>query len=98
MTDLDDFKSYCDLADQLYEAMTPEQILDCLRILALHLVDYRSRFEVIPKQDLLDLAGATELTRRARPTAEGRHANTGGLPGVGAAWMGRRGCANPLMH
>jgi len=42
--------------------MTPDQILECLRMLALHLADYWSRFGEIPKQDLLDLAGATELT------------------------------------
>ncbi len=58
---LEEFKSYCALADQLIEAMTPEQIVECLRMLALHLADYRSRFGEIPRQDLLDLAGATEL-------------------------------------
>jgi hypothetical protein len=62
MSDLDEFKSYCDLTDQLYEAMTPDQVLECLRMLAIHLADYRSRFGEIPRQDLLDLAGATELT------------------------------------
>jgi hypothetical protein len=40
-------------------ARTPEQLADCLRILALHLGDYRLRFGEIPGQDLLDLAGAT---------------------------------------
>ncbi len=62
MTDLDEFKSYCALADQLFEAMTPDQVLECLRMLALHLADYRSRFGQIPRQDLLELAGANELT------------------------------------
>ncbi len=56
MSDFDEFKSYYALADQLMGAMTPEQLADCLRILALHLADYRSRFGEIPKQDLLDLA------------------------------------------
>jgi hypothetical protein len=40
--------------------MTPEQLAECLRLLALHIADYRSRFGEIPGQDLLDLLGATE--------------------------------------
>jgi hypothetical protein len=53
VSDLDEFESYYALADQLMEAMTPEQLAECLRMLALHLVDYRSRFGEIPIQTCL---------------------------------------------
>ena len=36
-SDIDEFKQYYALADQLYETMTSEQILETLRMLALHL-------------------------------------------------------------
>ena len=48
LSDFDEFKSYHALADQLTQAMVPEQLADCLRILALHVADYRLRFGEIP--------------------------------------------------
>ena len=96
MSDFEEFKQYISIADQLFETMTPEQILECLRMLALHLADYRSRFGEIPKQDLLDLAGATEPHRRSRPAAKGQHATASRILSVGARRMGRRGCASTL--
>ena len=47
MTDFDDFKQYYALADKLYEMMSPDQILETLRMLALHLADYRARFGIV---------------------------------------------------
>ena len=61
MSDFDEFKSYYALADKLMAAMTPEQLADCLRILALHVGDYRLRFGAISGQDLLALLGVTEM-------------------------------------
>ena len=61
MSDFDEFKSYYALADKLIAAMTPEQLADCLRVLALHLGDYRSRFREILGQDFLGLLGTTEI-------------------------------------
>jgi hypothetical protein len=87
MSDFDEFKSYRDLADHLYEAMTPDQILECLRMLALHLADYRSRFGEIPKQDLLDLAEATELTdQHAQLLKDGMQRLVGYLASVRDGW------------
>ncbi len=57
MSDFDEFKSYYALADKLMATMTPEQLADCLRILALHVGDYRLRFGEIPGQDFLALLG-----------------------------------------
>jgi hypothetical protein len=62
MSDFDEFKSYYALGDRLIETMSPEQVADCLRMLALNLADYRFRFGDIPRQDVLDLLGATEIT------------------------------------
>ena len=62
MSDFDEFKSYYALADKLMAAMTPEQLADCLRVLALHIGDYRLRFGEIPGQDLLGLLGTTEIS------------------------------------
>ena len=62
VSDFDEFKSYYALADRLMAAMTPEQLADCLRILALHIADYRLRFGEIPGQDLLGLLGTTEIS------------------------------------
>jgi hypothetical protein len=59
MTDFDEFKSYYALADRLMAGMTPEQLADCLRVLALHVGDYRLGFGEIPGQDLLALVGTT---------------------------------------
>jgi hypothetical protein len=60
VSDFDEFKSHYALADKLMGAITLAQLADCLRVLALHLGDYRLRFGGIPRQDLLDLRGATE--------------------------------------
>ena len=54
-SDLDELSQCYALADKLYEMMLPEQIQECLRMLALHLADYRPRFEVVERRDLLDL-------------------------------------------
>jgi len=62
MSNFEEFKSYYALGDRLIEAMSPEQLADCLRMLALHLADYRFRFGDIPRQDVLDLLGATEIS------------------------------------
>jgi hypothetical protein len=44
VSDFDEFKSYYALAEKLMAAMPPEQLADCLCILALHVGDYRLRF------------------------------------------------------
>ena len=50
------------VADKLYEMMAPEQILETLRMLVVHVADYRLRFGVVERRDLLELVGAMELT------------------------------------
>ena len=87
MSDLDEFKSYYALADQLMQAMTPEQLADCLRILALHLGDYRLRFGEIPGQDFLALLGTTKISdNQARLLREGMEVLVGYLASVRDGW------------
>ena len=87
MSDLEGFKQYCDLSDRLIEAMNSEQIVECLRMLALHLADYRTRFGEIPRQDLLELVGATELTdEHARLLKDGMQLLVGYLASVREGW------------
>ncbi len=80
MSDFDEFKSYYALPDKLMAAMTPEQLADCLRVLALHLGDYRTRFGEIPGQDFLGLLGTTEISEdQARISREGMEVLVGYL-------------------
>jgi len=80
VSDIDEFKSYYALADKLMAAMTSEQLADCLRILALHLGDYRLRFGEIPGQHLLALLGATSVSDdQARMLREGMEVLVGYL-------------------
>lgn len=92
--DLDQFKHYYALADKLYEMMTPEQILGTLRMLALHLADYRLRFGIIERRDLLELVGATELTDEQ--TTRTWDAAASRISGCGAGGLGRRGRSDSL--
>jgi hypothetical protein len=69
VSDFDEFKSYYALADKLMQAMTLEQLADCLRILALHIGDYRLRFGAIPGQDLLAPARDYRDQRQPSPRA-----------------------------
>jgi hypothetical protein len=87
VTDLDEFKSYYALANQLMGAMTPERLADCLRILALHVGDYRLRFGVIPGQDLLALLGASQINdNQARMLRDGMELLVGYLASVRDGW------------
>ena len=75
--------TYYALADKLMGTMTPEQLADCLRILALHVGDYRLRFGEIPGQDLLAMLGATEIRdEQARMLREGMEVLVGYLASV----------------
>jgi hypothetical protein len=87
VSDFDEFRSYYALADQLMGGMTPEQLADCLRILALHLGDYRLRFGEIPGQDFLALIGTTKISDdQARLLREGMEVLVGYLASVRDGW------------
>ena len=68
-------------------AMTSEQRADCLRILALHLGDYRLRIGEIPGQDFLALLGTTRPSDdQARLLKEGMEVLVGYLASVRDGW------------
>jgi len=72
MSDFDEFKSYCALANQLMASMPKEQLADCLRLLAVYVAEYRSQFGELPRQYLLELLGATEINdEQARMLRDG---------------------------
>ena len=82
-SDFDEFKSYCALANQLIDAMSKEQVAECLHVMAVHLAEYQRRFGGIPRQDLLQLAGATELNdQQARLVRDGMELLVGYLATV----------------
>jgi hypothetical protein len=88
MSDFDEFKSYYALADKLMQSMTPEQLADCLRVLA-PVGDYRLHFEEIPGQDLLPLLRTTEIIdAQARILREGMEVLVGYLASVRDGWEG----------
>jgi len=67
--------------------MSPEQILECLRMVALHLADYRLRFGIVERRDLLELVGATELTdEQTQLLKDGMQLLVGYLGAVRAGW------------
>jgi len=43
MSDIEEFRSYAALANQLIDAMEKEQIAECARVMAVHLAEYRKR-------------------------------------------------------
>jgi len=87
--DLSEFKAYYSLADRLIEALTPERLAECLRMLALHPADYRLRFGDIPRQDLLDLLGATEIKdEQAHLLRDGMELLVAYLASVRDGWKG----------
>jgi len=87
MSDIDEFRSYSALANQLIDAMDKEQIAECLRVVTVHLADYQRRFGEIAKPDLLALAGATELSDdQARLVRDGMELLVGYLASMRDGW------------
>jgi hypothetical protein len=87
MSYIHEFKSYAALADQLIDAMSKEQVAECLRVMSVHLAEYERRFGQIPRPDLLELAGATELNdKQARLVRDGMELLVGYLASVRDGW------------
>ena len=60
--------------------MTKEQLAEVARMLALHVADYQSRFGEIPRSDLLQLLGVTEINEdQAKLLRDGMQTLTGYL-------------------
>ena len=82
-SDFDEFKSYSAFANQLIDAMSKEQVAECLHVMAVHLAEYQRRYGEIPRPDLLELAGATELNdQQARLVRDGMELLVGYLASI----------------
>jgi hypothetical protein len=80
-------RSYYAVTGHLYETMTSEQTRESRRTLALHLADYRARFGVVERRDLLELVGAMELTdEQTQLPKVGMQLLVGYLAAVPAGW------------
>ena len=86
-SDIDEFRSYSALANQLIDAMDKEQVAECLRVMAVHLAGYQRRYGEIPRQDLLELVGATEISdEQARMLRDGVELLVGYLGMARVGW------------
>jgi len=82
-SDFHEFKSYSALANQLIDAMSKEQVAECLHVMAVHLAEYQRRYGEIPRPDLLEFAGATELNdQQARLVRDGMELLVGYLASI----------------
>jgi hypothetical protein len=76
----------------LIDAMDKEQVSECLRVMAVHLAEYQRRFGEIPRQDLLELAGATEVSdQQARLLRDGMELLVGYLGSAREGWDDEEG-------
>lgn len=53
MSDLLNFQQYYNLADQLIEKSSKEEIAECAKLLALNVAHYQSRFGELPMEEKL---------------------------------------------
>jgi hypothetical protein len=66
----DTLKVYMQLADQLVEHATKEQLGECARILALNVAHYASRYGELPLEERLDFLHATDLSEEQAKLVE----------------------------
>jgi hypothetical protein len=59
MTDFSTFKQYYNLAEQLIEKSSKDEIAETARLLALNVAHYQSRFGEIPLEETLAMIGIT---------------------------------------
>jgi hypothetical protein len=87
MSDFEDLKDCGTLANKIIEMMPQEQLSDCLCVLALQLAEYRYRFGEIPRQDLLALLRAEQITHhQAQLLRDGMELLVGYLASVREDW------------
>ena len=57
MSDLLNFQQYYNLADQLIEKSSKEEIAECAKLLALNVAHYQSKFGELPMEEKLAMLG-----------------------------------------
>src|SRR5665647_1715160 len=60
MADVTLFKQYLQLADQLAQVASKEELAECARLLALNLAHYELRYGMLPIDEVLDAAYSDE--------------------------------------
>jgi hypothetical protein len=60
MADLTEFKQYYQLAEQLIDSATKEDLAECARLLALNLAHYQGKYGELPLDETLAMANAVE--------------------------------------
>lgn len=60
MSDFSTFKQYYNLADQLIEKSTKDDIAETARLLAMNLAHYQSKYGTLPLDETLAMIGMTK--------------------------------------
>lgn len=60
MSDLSMFEQYYNLADQLIEKVSKEDLAECARLLALNVAHYQSKYGELPLDETLAMIGMIE--------------------------------------
>jgi hypothetical protein len=61
MTDIDRFRQYSALADEMLQRATHDELVEALKILALNLEAYKERFGELPQPEVLDTLRSDEI-------------------------------------
>lgn len=73
MSDLSMFEQYYNLADQLIEKVSKEDLAECARLLALNVAHYQSKYGELPIDETLAMIGMN------KPNAEQLQLMTDGM-------------------
>lgn len=60
MSDLETFRQYYKLADQLVEKINKDDVAECARLLAMNIAHYQAKFGELPLSETLAMLGADE--------------------------------------
>lgn len=58
MSDIETFRQYYKLADELIEKTSKDDVAECARLLAMNIAHYQSMFGELPLSDTLTMLGA----------------------------------------
>lgn len=60
MSDLETFRQYYKLADELIEKVSEDDIAECARLLAMNIAHYQSKYGELPLDETLSMVEASE--------------------------------------
>jgi hypothetical protein len=60
MSDLETFRQYYKLADELIEKTSKDDVAECARLLAMNIAHYQSKFGALPLNETLAMLGSGE--------------------------------------